>query len=57
MQLDSGQGFKRRLTDWRQRRRTTRDERRERQLADPRVRQSTALARQTDIEGKWGRRW
>jgi hypothetical protein len=57
MQLDSGQGLKRRLTDWRKRRRTTRDERREPQLAYPRVRQSSALARQTDIEGKWGRRW
>jgi len=56
VQQDSGQGFKGRLTDWRKRRRATRDERRMRQLADPRVRQSTAQARHTDIEGRWGRR-
>src|SRR5918995_4263804 len=42
-------GFMRRLTERRARRRTTRDERRNRRLADPRPRSSTAQARK-DLE-------
>jgi hypothetical protein len=49
MELNSGQGFKARLTDWRTRRRATRDEQRRRRLADARARVSTAQARK-DLE-------
>lgn len=45
MEPNSGQALKGRLADWRTRRRATRDERRKRRLADPRVRVSTAQAR------------
>jgi hypothetical protein len=51
MELNSGPGFKGRLTDWRTRRRATRDERRKRRLGDPRARVSTAQARK-DLEAK-----
>jgi hypothetical protein len=46
-------GLKGRLTDWRARRRTTRDERRKRRLSDPRARISTAQSRKDSETRSW----